>query len=158
MKQSLFVTALVCLSLAGCASMGTVDLINPERFSASESKYPGQSTIYIFRGSSGAGAMWSYPITLDGKPVGSIRREQYLAMPAPEGAHWLTVTCPSICEMPGYKINIEAKSDHSYYLMIEPDMVYGYRTVTISSSLTQIPKSFADRLLATYEQGRLAAP
>lgn len=159
MERSLRITATtLCLLLAGCASIATVNVLDPERFAAAESKFPGQATIYVFRGTSGAGAMWSYPITLDGKPAGSIRREQYLAMPAPAGAHWITITCASICEMPGFKINLDAKADHSYYLMIEPNMTWGYRTVTASSSLTQIPKDFADRLLASYEQGQQAAP
>lgn len=154
--KSLVVVAVLCLSLSGCASISTINIANPDRFAASESKFPGLATIYMFRGTSMAGAMWSFPVTLDQIEIGSIRREQYLAFPATTGAHWLTVTCPSICAMPGFKINLEATAGKSYYFMIEPDMAIGGNTMTMSSRITQIDKAFAERLMATYEAVELS--
>lgn len=158
MKSLAVVVAVLSLVLAGCASISTINIPNPDRFAASDSKFPDRATIYIFRGTSRAGAMWSFPVTLDQTKIGSIRREQYLAFPATAGAHWVTVSCPSICEMPGFKINLEVTSGKSYYFMIEPDTAFGYNTVTMSSSITQIDRAFAERLMATYEAVELAVP
>ena len=158
MKHLLFIAVTLCLALTGCTSISTVNLLEPGRFASNESRFPGQATIYVFRGSGMSGAMWSFPITIDGKAVGSIRREQYLAIPATEGAHWLTVICPALCEIPGFKINMDVRADHSYHLMYEPNVSFGYNTVTTSTNLTQIPKEFADRLMENYKQGQHVGP
>ena len=140
MKYRAIVAAVLSLSMAGCASIATVNIPEPDRFAASESKFPDRATIYMFRGTSSAGAIWSFPVALDQTKIGSIRREQYLAFPATSGAHWLMVTCPSICEMPGFKINLEVAAGKSYYFMIEPNVTFGYNTTMMSSHITQIDK------------------
>jgi hypothetical protein len=137
--------------LSSCASTSTINIQEPDKLAATESKYSDQSTIYVFRGSSIAGVMWSFPIGLNDVTVGSVRREQYLAFPANVGAHWLTVTCPSLCMMPGFKINLNVSAGKSYYFMIEPSITMENSTTTLSSRLTQIDKGFADRLMETYK-------
>ncbi|MES2018039.1 MAG: hypothetical protein V4484_16245 [Pseudomonadota bacterium] len=158
MKSRVVAAAALSLSLAGCASISTINISNPGRLAASGSKFPDRATIYMFRGASGAGAVWSFPVTLDETKIGSIRREQYLAFPAITGAHWLVVACPSLCAIPGFKINLEATAGKSYYFMIEPDVAFRGNTVTMSSLVTQIDQTFAERLMATYKAAEFSGP
>lgn len=146
---------LAILVSSGCSTVATVDIRNADRLSAEETRYPDNATIYVFRGTSLASAAWSFPITLDGKKVGSVRRETYLAIPAKPGAHWLTATCPGLCGLPGFKANLEVGADRSYYFIIEPDISFTAQKTVLSAELRQIDKRFADRLIESYEMSEL---
>lgn len=158
MKRLVTLSVALTICLTGCASISTVNIPEPDHLAANESKFNDKSAVYVFRGTGMTGAMWSFPVSLDETKIGSIRREQYLAFPTTSGAHWLTVTCPSLCEVPGYKINLNVSPGKSYYFMIEPDIAFGYNTTTMSSRLTQIDKVFADRLMETYEAAPVVVP
>lgn len=152
MKVSIvLVLAMLAVSIAGCSRIKTVTVSQPDRLAANESRFHDSATIYVFRGSSRAGVMWSFPVKMDQARIGSIRREEYLVFPASPGSHWLEVTCASLCELPGFKLNLEVAAGKSYYFVVDPEMTLGGSIMTMSSQITQIDKRSADRLLATYD-------
>jgi len=147
--------ATLALASSGCSSIATIDIRNPDRLSANETRYPGNATIYVFRGSNAAAALWSFPVEIDGVKVGSVRRETYLAIPAKPGAHWLTTKCPALCGIPGFKANLEVSAGKSYYFTFEPEYSSTMTYTVTSAELRQIDKRFADRLIESYEMSEL---
>lgn len=143
------------LALSGCSTIATVDIRNADRLSASGTRYPGNATIYVFRGTSAVSALWSFPVKLDGAKVGSVRRETYLAIPAKPGAHWLMTGGTGLSGIPGFKANLEVSADKSYYFIIEPDISQTMAYTVRSAELRQIDKRFADRLIESYEMSDL---
>jgi len=158
MKRLTVVAVLISVFVAGCAPIATVRVLEPDRFAANESKFPDRATIFVFRGTGGGGAVFSFPVTLDQTKIGAISRKQYIAFPATAGTHWLSVVCPSICGMPGYKISLDVSAGKTYYFMIEPNVTFGYNNMTSSTNLTQIDKPFADKLMLTYQVAEPATP
>jgi hypothetical protein len=148
----------LALLASGCASIATMNIRNADRLSAPETRYPGHATLYVFRSTSQASALWSFPVSLDGARAGSVRREQYLAIPAKPGTHWLSVTCPGICGLPGFKVNFQVSAGKSYYFVVDPGSSYDYRYSVITTEIRQIDKQYGDRLMETYEAVALDAP
>jgi hypothetical protein len=151
MKIRVVLAAVLAMGLVGCAHVNTVNVPQPDRLAASETKFKDHATIYVFRGSSRAGVMWSFPVTLDQQKIGSLRREEYLAFPAPPGPHGLGVTCASLCELPGFKLNLNVVAGKTYYFLVEPDIAFGGDVTALSSQVMQIDKRAAAHLLATYD-------
>jgi len=152
------VWAMLVMSIAGCSPVKTVSIPQPDRLAANESQFRDSATIYVFRGSSRAGVMWSFPVTMDDSKIGSIRREEYLAFRASPGSHWLEVSCPSICHLPALKLNFAVTAGKSYYFVIDPDTAFGASIVTMTNRVTQIDKKAAAPLLVTYDGTDVSGP
>ena len=152
MKLRVVLAAVLAITLVGCAHVTTANIPQPDRLAANITQFKDHATIYVFRGSSRAGVMCSLPVTLDQAKIGSLRREEYLAFPASPGAHDLSVVRPTLCGIPGLKLNFNVAAGKTYYFMVQPDMTFGGGGTAMSTTqVTQIDKRVADRLLATYD-------
>lgn len=146
---------LLFLLLTGCATTApTIRILDPEKYSAEGTEFTDRGTVYVFRGTSMAGALCAFAVLLDEKELGFIRRENYLAFPVTNGSHQITVASTSICSTPDIKIDADFAAGKSYYFLVEPNVTFGHNTVTSSSSIAQIDASYAKRLLQTYSPGK----
>lgn len=139
------------LAITGCARVHTVTLPQADRLAAGETKFHDRATIYVMRGSSRAGVMWPFPVQLDQAKVGSLRREEYVAFPASPGTHSLSITCASLCELPGINLNLEVTAGKTYFFIVDASGVAAAGALRVSSQVTQLSKQAAQRLLATYD-------
>jgi hypothetical protein len=158
MKRTALVAALLCVALAGCKTH-TAIFTEPDRLAADDSKYPGQATVHVFRDSGRVNAMYAFPVALDTKKVGSIRRERYLVFPAAAGEHVITISCPISCAMPAHTLKFTATAGKSYYFVFESDMyiggaVGGGLNVSTETAVAQINPQRAEQLMLRYEPGK----
>ena len=158
MPNRLLIVVLISFSIVGCSNVSTIKIAEPDKYAAAQSQFPNQATVYIFRGASKAAQIWPFPVSLDGKKIGTVRREQYLIFPASAGKHLIGMTCPSICEVPSILADVDLSEGKSYYFMIEPIINHGYNTITMFSTLKQVDKKFAENLIETYTLGKSTAP
>lgn len=138
------------LSVTACSTISKVSMEKIDLLAAPESKFNDEAAIYVFRGMNKAAAIWSFPVRLDGNQMGSIRRGQYVAFPASQGLHSISIICPSICEMPSIEAQGEFSAGKSYYFLLDPNIHSGYENITMSFTLTQINKEKATSLMSTY--------
>jgi len=139
--------------LCGCATTApTVRITDAARYAVAGTKFPGNSTVYLFRGTSRGGAMYSFNVSLDKQEVGSFRREQYVVFPATEGPHQLLVNCSFPCSQPAIHFDADFEPNKTYYFVIEADVRFGgSRGYQLSTGVQQVDEPYALRLLNTYE-------
>lgn len=86
--RSLAATALLCLSLVGCASVPMADT-QDDRDAKRFSPAPDMSAIYIYRNEF-VGAAIKMPVVLDGRQLGKTVAHSYLYKEVPPGKHIIT--------------------------------------------------------------------
>ncbi|NQD36403.1 DUF2846 domain-containing protein [Permianibacter sp. IMCC34836] len=144
------------LTLTACVSAPVIRILDADKRAVAGSEFPEAATVYFFRGSSSAGSMCAFDIYMDGKEIGSVRRERYLAFPANGGAHQIAIEHHFPCGNPPIKLDIDFATEKTYYLYFEPDVQLGAgMSMQSSTSVALIDESFAKRLLDSYKPGAI---
>jgi hypothetical protein len=145
------ITAIFAVALAGCATTApTARVLEPEKYAADATNFPGLGTVYLLRGPGRAAMMATFEVRLDGKKVGAVRREQFLAIAVSPGPHQIFVGCTNLCGYPAMSFDADFKSNRTYYFLVQPDAKFSGMNMSLMSSIGQIDPPYASRLLQTY--------
>jgi hypothetical protein len=136
---------LLTLTLVGCTPTQKLNFDEPVKSPISNSRSDGQSDIYIVRGGAMNASPFSLSVYLDGKYVGLLERNKYLAANAGSGKHIIKFDCVFPCAFK-FEFGMQIDGGKKYYFetFFEPT-AHDY-----TSGLRQIDQKQALDYLAYY--------
>jgi hypothetical protein len=140
------------LALTACATE-PFRVADPDSRAENGSRFPGQATLVVLRGSDRTEAAWAVRVRIDKALVGSVRRERYLVLPVAAGTHTLGFDCNFLCYLPAIAVAGDFAAGKTYYFAVEPSSSYNMLTTEVVQLL---PAQGAARM-ATYQPGKTAS-
>jgi hypothetical protein len=154
MKFRATIIAMLFALTGGCVTAPVHVATDLETRAIQGSQSTGQATIYVYRGSSGAGAMWPFAVLIDDVEIGSIRSERYLPTNVAPGTHVVKVHCKGMCDLPDIAIQGNFFADRSYHFLTNPDIRFGWSQSAFVSTLIQVEPDHVPELQRAYSLGK----